>query len=155
MKSFLFRPKYRWILILAVIVIFAIVLYVLNDYRLDIDESEVVSVSFYNESCISKKIVTNAEDIRLILKTMNSLHSWGKFDMDDLPDGGTVYDFVFDFGNTTRYIAINVVSHDGDGFLFDGDTQIKVSGLNLEALWDSLDYEEIEAKPGLELPQYQ
>ncbi len=143
--------KYRFILVLVVIAALTAALFVLNDYRLDIDESEVVCVSFYNGSSISKKVITNAEDIRTIVNTIDSLHSWGKYDVDDLPDGGIVYYLDFELGNATRLIIYNQTDHDGHGFFNDGDIRIKVSGLNLEELWNSLDYEAIEAKPALEL----
>ena len=61
--------------------------------------------------------------------------------------GGIAFHLVFDFGNTTRLISYNQTGPGGRGFLYDGDIQIKVSGLNLKELWDSLDYEEIEARP--------
>ena len=141
------KKKHRFFLGLAVIVVSAMVPLVLNDYRPDINESEVVCVSFYNVSCIRKKIVTNTGDIRTIINTMDSLHSWGKYDVDSVPAGGIPFHLVFDLGTTTRLVSYNQTGPGGRGFLCDGDIQIKASGLNLKELWDSLDYEEIEAKP--------
>lgn len=148
------KKKYFFIFVLAAVVISAAALFVLNGYRLGIDESEIVCVSFYDGSELKKKIITNAGDIRTIVNTVDSLHSRGKFDADDsynLPAGGIGFHLVFDLGNTTRLISYNQTDHNGHGFLYDGDIRIKVSGLNLEELWYSLDYEKIEAKPALEL----
>lgn len=144
------KAKY-WLIVLALIVILGMVLFVLNDYKLNINETEVVCVSFYNESRIMKKVVTDIEDIRNIIKAINSLHSWGKYDFDDLPTGGMVYYLAFECGNATRLIIYNQTDHDGHGFLRDDNVLIKVSGLNLKDVWNSLEYEEIEAKPSLEL----
>ena len=141
------KKKYRFFPGLVVIVVSAMALFILNDYRPNINESEVACVSFYNVSCISKKVVTNTEDIRTIINTIDSLHSWGKYDVDNVPAGGIPFHLVFDLGNTTRLISYNQTGPGGRGFLCDGDIQIKVSGLNLKELWDSLDYEEIEARP--------
>ena len=144
------KKKYLFILVLAVIVISAAALSVLNGYRLGIDESEIVCVSFYefyDEGELNKKVITNTGDIRTIVNAMNSLHSRGKFDVNDVPAGGIGFHLVFDLGNAARLISCNQTDHNGHGFLCDGDIRIKVSGLNLEALWNSLDYEKIEAKP--------
>ena len=141
------KKKHRFFLGIVVIVVSAVTVLVLSDYRSHINESEVACVSFYNVSCISKKVVTNTEDIRTIINTIDSLHSWGKYDVDDVPAGGIPFHLVFDFGNTARLISYNQTGPGGRGFLRDGEIRIKASGLNLKELWDSLDYEEIEAKP--------
>ncbi len=140
-------------IVLLLVVILGIALFVFTDYTIDIDETEVVRVSLYCycESCMKKKIVTDAEDIRAIIKEINSLRSWGKHDPKDLPSGGLGYYLVFECGNATKLIIYNQTDHDGHGFLTDDNGLIKVSGLNLTELWDSLDYEEIEAKSALEL----
>ena len=141
------KKKHRFFLGLVVILVSTVVLLVLIDYKPNIDETEVAYVSFSNVSCISKKIVTNTEDIRTIINTIDSLHNWGKYDADDVPAGGIPFHLVFDFGNTTRLISYNQTGPGGRGVLCDGDIQIKALGLNLKELWDSLDYEGIEAKP--------
>ncbi len=143
--------KRHFIFAIVVILILIVVLFVLNDYKLDIAESKVVNISFYDESRISKKVITNSGDISVIVEAVNSLHNWGKCDIDDVPDGGIGYYLVFFLENDTKIIRYNQTDHDGHGFLRDGNVKIKVSGLNLEDVWNSLDYEEIEARPALEL----
>ena len=157
------RSKYRkdkakmkvkhWIIALLLAVILGIALFAFTDDTLDIDETEVSRVSLYCycESCMKKKIVTETEDIRAVIKEINSCHSWGKHDSNDFPSGGLVYYLVLECGDAAKVVVYNQTGRDGRGFLTDDDGLIKVSGLNLTELWDSLDYEEIEASSAAEL----
>lgn len=114
-----------------------------SPYNVPFSEGNVKSISFYYGSEAKKKIVTSSSDISSVLDSLNEMNSHGEYKR--MPAGGSSFNLVFHLQDESDWICTYFQTNGDTGFYTHGTVRIKVSHLDLKALWSLLPYQEVTA----------
>jgi hypothetical protein len=154
MKKFFDIP---WVRFFAPVILIALCvgLPLLVNYDLPVEAEAVEAVTIYRGEAetMEKKYITNADDIALIVKKLDSMRNLGWYKVKELPVGGNATHFVFQMKDGSQFAC----TFGEDLYYTDGTTKMRTFCGFLQKLWADLDYSSEPGYPdwdGYIVPQY-